>query len=107
MSDRAELLKDKLKELGFTKALKSFEKLEASVKAQEIYEICLKDDRLDCTCDEVVREDTHFQALGHYHHCKLYQVARAIELSLMYCDGYRLVNGRMVLNPQLKKDKIP
>ena len=65
-------------------------------EAQEIYEILLKDDRFRCTCDEVVREESFFQVLGHYHHCMLYQVSRAIELSLMYRDGYRLVNGEMV-----------
>jgi hypothetical protein len=63
---------------------------------QAIYEILLKDDRLRCTCDEVVREQSYFQAQGHYHHCMLWQVARSIELSLMYCDGYRLVDGKMV-----------
>ena len=51
---------------------------------QTIYEICLKDDRLRCTCDEVVREESFFQAQGHYHHCMLYQVTRAIELSLKF-----------------------
>jgi len=64
---------------------------------QAIWEILLKDDRLRCTCDESYREDNYFQATGHYHHCMLYQVARAIELSLKYRDGYRLVNGRMIL----------
>ncbi len=68
----------------------------ADKDAQAIYELCLKDDRLRCTCDESYREEKHFQASGHYHHCMLYQVARAIELSLMYRDGYRLVNGKMV-----------
>jgi hypothetical protein len=62
---------------------------------QKIYEILLKDDRLRCTCDESYREDSFHQAQGHYHHCMLWQVVRAIELSLMYRDGYRLVNGRM------------
>ena len=96
MSDRAELLKEKLKTLGFTKSLSHFEDLERKEKAQAIYEILLKDDNLRCTCDDVVREETYFQAGGHYHHCMLYQVSRAIEISLIYCDGYRLVNGRMV-----------
>jgi hypothetical protein len=67
-----------------------------SKEAQAIWEIVLRDDRLRCTCDEVVREERHYQALGHYHHCMLYQVARAIELSLMFRDGFRLVNGKMV-----------
>jgi hypothetical protein len=64
-------------------------------KAQAIYEILLKDDRLHCTCDDGIREESFFQAQGHYHHCMLWQVSRAIELSLMYCAGYRLVNGKM------------
>jgi hypothetical protein len=67
----------------------------ANPDAQAIYEILLKDDRLRCTCDESFREDSIFQANGHYHHCMLYQVARAIKLSLMYHDGYRVVNGRI------------
>ena len=67
---------------------------------QAIYAIMLKDNRLRCTCDEVVREDSFFQAQGHYHHCMLYQVTRAIEISLKYCDGYRLVNGK-IIKPQL------
>jgi len=70
---------------------------------QAIWEILLKDDRLRCTCDESYREDNYFQATGHYHHCMLYQVARAIELSLKYRDGYRLVNGRMILEAKKRK----
>jgi hypothetical protein len=54
---------------------------ELKAKNQAIYEICLKDDRLRCTCDEIIREESWFQAQGHYHQCMLYQVARAIELS--------------------------
>lgn len=65
--------------------------------AQAIYEMLLKDDRLRCTCDEFVRETSFYQAQGHYHHCMLWQVARAIEISLMYRDGFRLVNGKLVL----------
>jgi hypothetical protein len=63
---------------------------------QAIYEMCLKDDRLRCTCDEVVRDESFFQAQGHYHQCMLYQVSKTIELSLMYRDGYRLVNCKLV-----------
>lgn len=48
---------------------------------QEVYELMLKDDRLQCTCDESVREESYYQAKGHYHHCMLWQTARAIELS--------------------------
>ena len=65
-------------------------------KAQEIYTILLKDDYLRCTCDEVVREESFVQAQGHYHHCMLWQVTRAIEISLRICDGQKLVNGRFV-----------
>jgi hypothetical protein len=51
---------------------------------QAIYETMLLDDRLQCTCDEIVRERSYFQAAGHYHHCMLYQVVRAIEISLKF-----------------------
>lgn len=50
---------------------------------QRIYTQLLKDDRLRCTCDELVREVGYFQAKGHYHHCMLWQVATAIEVSLL------------------------
>ena len=49
---------------------------------QKIYSILLKDDRLRCTCDAVIREDSFFQAEGHYHHCMLYQITRAITITL-------------------------
>ena len=81
MSNRAQLLKDKLKALGFTNSLKVFEKLEEK-DAQTIYEICLKDSYLRCTCDSSIRDESFYQAQGHYHHCMLYQVCRAIEISL-------------------------
>ncbi len=51
---------------------------------QAIYEILLKDDRLRCTCDEVVREEKYVQAEGHYHHCMLYQVTQAIRVTLRF-----------------------
>jgi hypothetical protein len=51
--------------------------------AQRIYTQLLKDDRLRCTCDQLVREDSYFQAKGHYHNCMLWQVARAIQVSLL------------------------
>ncbi len=73
---------------------------------QAIYEILLKDDRLRCTCDEVVREEKFHQAQGHYHHCMLYQVTRAIEISLKYCDGYRLVNGKIVKTNGTEKSHV-
>ena len=50
---------------------------------QKIYTLLLEDDHLRCTCDELIREDSYFQAKGHYHHCMLWQVARAIEISLL------------------------
>jgi calcineurin-like phosphoesterase family protein len=65
-------------------------------EAQAIYEILLKDDNLRCTCDEYVRKESYFQVQGHYHHCMLWQVARAIEISLKYRDGYRLVDGKII-----------
>jgi uncharacterized protein YycO len=67
-----------------------------SKEAQAIYEILLKDDWLRCTCDESYREDSYHQAQGHYHHCMLWQVARAIEISLKYRDGFRLVDGKII-----------
>jgi hypothetical protein len=65
-------------------------------EAQAIYEILLKDDKLRCTCGESFREDEFFQAAGHYHQCMLWQVARAIEISLKYRDGFRLVDGKII-----------
>lgn len=52
--------------------------------AQAIYTLMLKDDRLRCTCDDIVRETSFYQAAGHYHQCMLYQATRAIELSYRY-----------------------
>ena len=51
---------------------------------QIIYEMMLLDDRFRCTCDDSAREDSFFQASGHYHHCMLYQVTRAIHLTYRY-----------------------
>lgn len=62
---------------------------------QEIYTRLLKDDKLRCTCDEQVREESFFQANGHYHHCMLYQVARAIHMS---CDMMRSERATQVLD---------
>jgi len=53
-------------------------------EAQVIYNLMLKDDRLRCTCDDSLRDESYYQASGHYHHCMLYQVTRAIELSYRY-----------------------
>ena len=48
---------------------------------QDIWEILLLDSNLRCTCDDAERDTEIFQAKGHYHHCMLWQVARAIEIS--------------------------
>ena len=56
------------------------EYLKESIK-QDIWEILLLDPDLRCTCDEVIREKEIYQAQGHYHHCMLWQVARAVEVS--------------------------
>ena len=58
-----------------------------SDKAQEIYNILLLDTQLRCTCDEVIREEFIFEARGHYHHCMLWQVARAVDISLRIMQG--------------------
>ncbi len=66
-------------------------------EAQIIYEIMLKDDRFQCTCDESYREDKYFQAAGHYHHCMLYQVTRAIEVTQRILNGQTIKDGRFQL----------
>jgi hypothetical protein len=58
------------------------EVLESGNIEQAIYKTILLDERFTCTCDESYREDKISQAKGHYHHCMLYQVSRAIELTL-------------------------
>jgi hypothetical protein len=60
-------------------------------KEQEIWEILLLYPDLRCTCDEVIREDTIFQAKGHYHHCMLWIVAHAIKVSLRVSNGDKFV----------------
>ena len=62
--------------------LSDMEKAQKENIEQRIYERLLKDDNLTCTCDEIIREDTFFQAKGHYHTCMLYQVTRSIEITL-------------------------
>lgn len=47
---------------------------------QAAYTQALKDNRVDCTCDEATKETDIVQARGHYQHCMLYQIARAIEI---------------------------
>lgn len=56
------------------------EHLKESIQ-QDIWEILLLEPDLRCTCDEVIRETEIYQAQGHYHHCMLWQVARAVEIS--------------------------
>ncbi len=66
------------------------EYLQASIE-QDIWEILLLDPDLRCTCDEVIRETDIYQAKGHYHHCMLWQVARAVEISfriMVKRDGF-------------------
>jgi hypothetical protein len=59
--------------------------------SQDIWEILLLDPKLRCTCDDVIRETEIHQAQGHYHHCMLWQVARAIEISLRIMHGDKFV----------------
>lgn len=49
---------------------------------QKVWDKLLKDDKFKCTCDEGYREDKFDQAKGHYHHCMMYQVSRAIQLTI-------------------------
>lgn len=51
--------------------------------AQEVYTGRLQDENLKCTCDDKIRENTIYQAKGHYHYCMLFQVARAIERTII------------------------
>lgn len=55
--------------------------------AQDVWEILLLDSDLRCTCDEVIREQEFHQAQGHYHHCMLWQVARAVEVTMRIWRG--------------------
>ena len=69
--------------------------IQEQTSQQAIYEICLQDDRLQCTCDAGMREESFFQASGHYHQCMLYQVTRAIKLSLVLKEQINLGENRM------------
>lgn len=51
---------------------------------EDIYRRMLKDDKVRCTCDEAFNETDIKQASGHYHSCMLYQIIRAIRLTLKY-----------------------
>jgi hypothetical protein len=62
-----------------------------SEKPQEIYTILLLDANLRCTCDDVIRDESITQARGHYHHCMLWQVTRAIDISLRISEGHKFV----------------
>ena len=73
-------------------------------KAQEIYKVLLLDNRLNCTCDDYERETEFHHAYSHYHHCMLWQVAHAIERSIMYCEGYRVINGSWTKTSVNQKD---
>ena len=59
--------------------------------SQDIWEILLLDPQLRCTCDEVIREEEFHQAQGHYHHCMLWQVARATEITFRIMSGDKFV----------------
>ena len=50
---------------------------------QKIYTQLLKDEKLVCTCDDMIREQSIFQARGLYHSCMLYQVTRAIFMTIL------------------------
>jgi hypothetical protein len=58
---------------------------------QEIWEILLLYPGLRCTCDEAIKEKEIFQVYGHYHHCMLWLVAHAIEVSLRISQGNKFV----------------
>lgn len=51
---------------------------------QAMYNQLLKDEAVKCTCDEVIRETDRHQAEGHYHHCMLYQLTRALKIGQMF-----------------------
>jgi hypothetical protein len=71
-------------------------------EAQIIYNLMLKDDRLRCTCDDSLRHESYYQASGHYHHCMLYQVTRAIELSYRYLQKDPTLMVQIVSGKQIK-----
>jgi hypothetical protein len=88
-------------------AKKEEEYLRESI-SQDIWEILLLDPNLRCTCDEVIREEEIHQAKGHYHHCMLWQVAHAVEISLRILHGDKFVfdesrkSGKFQTNPAQK-----
>jgi hypothetical protein len=49
---------------------------------QRIYERLLKDNNFKCTCSESFREDSFYQAQGHYANCILNQCCRAVNISI-------------------------
>ncbi len=55
---------------------------------QKIYERIIKDEKVKCTCDELILEKEYIQAQGHYHTCELYQITRAIRIA--YEEGYKI-----------------
>lgn len=62
--------------------------------AQEVYTGRLQDENLKCTCDDKVRDTEIFKAKGHYHHCMLFQVARAIERTIVRSKGRVFGRGK-------------
>ena len=48
--------------------------------SQDIWNIIVLHPDLRCTCDEAGKETEIHQARGHYHHCMLWQVARAVDV---------------------------
>lgn len=63
---------------------------------QEIWTKRLLDEQLRCTCDEVIREKKWFQAMGHYHHCMLYQVGKAIQRTIDILDDKNLIKKETI-----------
>lgn len=49
---------------------------------QRVWNFIIKDDRVKCTCFVCRMEDSFYQAGGHYRNCMLYQITRAIRLTL-------------------------
>lgn len=50
---------------------------------QRVFTI-LCNNNLKCSCDESYDEDSLFQARGHYHHCRLWEVTEALRLYQKY-----------------------
>lgn len=63
--------------------IQKLQDLNTEIKRQLVYEKILLDDRIVCDCDECRggQEQLFRHASTHYHHCVLYRICRAIELS--------------------------